>query len=215
MLTKKQLKLLEFLKKYKEKEGIFPSYEEMKAGLGLKSKSGIFGLITELEERGFLKRLPGRARALEVIKFPLEMNAPSHAFVAREDERTSAPHRRQKKEEDPSIVKIPFFGEIPSSVAVSAFLQPREYLSVPVALIRGFEPTKQESYLSVQVKGEFLQKKGILDGDILILEESSLFKADEVLLGIIDHQEVCLCYSSTLATNMVPKAHVVGLLRKY
>ncbi|MEI8320940.1 MAG: transcriptional repressor LexA [Alphaproteobacteria bacterium] len=231
MLTKQQLNLLSFMKKYKEKEGIPPSYDEMRQGLGIKSKSGIHALISSLEERGFLKRLHHRARAIEIIKIP-EILQSGPVFVAREEmtsgAKTSAPT------ENPGSVRVPFFGKIPTVIPMVHFLQPKEVLRVPQFFINSFAPEKASHYLALEVAGDFLKDSGILDGDVVILEESKDFKENEICLAIIDQNEVYLKkisrhdgkiqltasnkYMMPLvfeAERVTPKAYVVGLIRKY
>ncbi len=233
MLTKQQFKLLSFLKSYQEEQGIIPSYDEMKKGLGIKSKSGIHALVSALEERGFLKRLHNRARAIEILKFPTLHHSPASGLMAREDPLpASAIPATQPK--IAGMITAPFFGKLPSVVPISNFLQPKEILSLPQSLIKSYTPEKASHYMCVEVGGDFLKDSGIFDGDIVILEESSELRPHEICLAVVDQQEVYLKKISQQdnkiqlsASNkymmplvfdkekVMPKAYLVGLLRRY
>lgn len=234
MLTKQQLKLLSFVKKYQETEGVPPSYDEMKSGLGIKSKSGIHSLVNALEERGFLKRLHNRARALEILKLPPHLSN-STILMAREDAPAIKPGVTLKALlTEGDFVQIPCYGKIPGMMPIHQLLQPKEYLTVPKSLIKNFSEEKSKNYLALEITGDFLKDAGILDGDIVILEESIEFKENTICLSVVEQQDLYLKIITTrqdkiqlAAANkymmpavfeksqVVPKAYLAGLLRTY
>lgn len=242
MLTRQQAKLLIFLKNYQTEKGVSPSYDEMREGLGIKSKSGIHVLIRALIERGFLKKLDKKARALEILKdpsFPLANFSSSSGLVAAESSCAPVSHTIQleasdKEDRAAGLVEVPFFGAVPSVVPLSQFLQPSGVIEVGQASIRGFTQEKKPYYLAVKVSGDYLKEVGILDGDTLIFEECHEWRFEEVGLFTVHQQDIYLKKAvrqgekiqlSGASKYMIPlvldqevvspKAFLVGLLRQY
>ena len=155
MLTKKQLELFIFINKTIKVAGISPSYDEMRKALNLKSKSGIHRLISGLEERGFIKRLPHRARALEILKSP--------------DISTS---------ENRIHNQIMNFGTIAAGTPVEAIENPEGYLSVPSNMIKN-----NSSYYALKISGESMVEAGILDDDIAVKEKTTDVKNGDIVVA--------------------------------
>ncbi|MBF97045.1 MAG: LexA repressor [Alphaproteobacteria bacterium MarineAlpha9_Bin4] len=176
MLTSKQLKLLDYLKKSFKDNKVSPSFEEMKIALGLKSKSGIHRLITALEERGFIKRLHNKARAIKVL--------PTN------DERTFkkppvALRNFNSEDKLEKVVKV--YGKIAAGTPVEAIENPEGFLSIPGEMIKN---TNQ--HYALKVSGESMIDAGILDGDIAVLEKTENVKNGDIVVALIDSQEATL-----------------------
>jgi len=186
MLTKKQHQLLTFIDQHISEKGISPSFDEMKEALDLKSKSGIHRLISALEERGFLRRLRHRARALEVLKRPEEMSkANAMPFRPRvieggrrhEDPRATIPVHAGVRE-------IPQLSKIAAGQPIDAALgQPDEMIAVPEIMV----PSAGEFY-ALTVDGDSMTGAGIHDGDTVIVERSETARSGEIVVALI-HDE--------------------------
>ncbi|PKP87460.1 MAG: repressor LexA [Alphaproteobacteria bacterium HGW-Alphaproteobacteria-17] len=186
MLTAKQHELLHFIQQKLDAGGISPSFEEMKEALGLKSKSGIHRLISALEERGFLRRLPNRARALEVIKLP-EGSKPavrndSDNVVAL---RKPAPAMRPIAAND--IVEVPLHGKIAAGVPIEAF-EDYNNLAVPAALLGAGE------HYALEVSGDSMVEAGIFDGDYALIQKASTAREGDIVVALVDGQDATLKY---------------------
>ena len=168
MLTQKQHDLLIFIDKRLKKNSISPSYDEMKDALGLASKSGIHRLITALEERGFIARLPHRARALEVLRLPGQ-EAPSVPKPANDS------------------ISVPLVGKIAAGVPIAALEQSGPRISIPDGMIgRG-------DHFALEVEGESMIGAGILDGDIAVIRESSTARNNQIVVAyVVDNEEATL-----------------------
>ena len=184
MLTAKQHELLQFIQQRLDASGISPSFEEMKEALGLKSKSGIHRLISALEERGFLRRLPNRARALEVLKGPEA--AKSHV---RNDNvvplRKPAPSLKPIAAND--IIEVPLHGKIAAGVPIEAF-EDHNQLAVPAALLGAGE------HYALEVSGDSMVEAGIFDGDYALIQKVSTAREGDIVVALVDGQDATLKY---------------------
>lgn len=182
MLTAKQHELLHFIQQRLDASGISPSFEEMKEALGLKSKSGIHRLISALEERGFLRRLPNRARALEVLKVPEAAKTP-----VRNDNvvplRKPAPSLKPIAAND--IVEVPLHGKIAAGVPIEAF-EDHNQLAVPAALLGAGE------HYALEVSGDSMVEAGIFDGDYALIQKASTAREGDIVVALVDGQDATL-----------------------
>lgn len=188
MLTKKQRDLLQFINDYTRETGLSPSFEEMKAGLDLRSKSGIHRLINALVERGFLARLPNKARALEVVKLPESMTATATAAVT-----ASAPQRiasvsnfKQAPANVNEVVAIPLQGKIAAGTPIEALRQEHETIDVPMSMLG------MNACYALTIEGDSMIKAGIMDGDIVIIEKCDRAKDGDIVVALVDEEEVTL-----------------------
>jgi repressor LexA len=172
VLTKKQKELFEFLNRYIDLNGIAPSFEEMKKALNLKSKSGIHRLILSLEQRGFIKRLKHKARAMEITK---SLNNFS--------ERSS----NESKLSNIYLTSIPLLGSIAAGNPIEAITNPNEFIQVPSSLI-----SKNDSYFGLKVKGLSMIENGIYDGDIAIIKKANEVQNGKIAAVITIDNEVTL-----------------------
>ena len=179
MLTKKQLDLLVFINEYTQETGLSPSFEEMKEGLDLKSKSGIHRLINALVERGFLERLPNKARALEVKKMPDNLTSPTNSNV----EKISTTSRTDNSEE---LIEVPLHGKISAGTTIEAIRHEQDTISLPANMLG----TKQTYALTVD--GDSMIKAGIMDGDVVIIEECTNANNGDIVVALVDGEEVTL-----------------------
>lgn len=186
MLTAKQHELLHFIQERLDTSGISPSFEEMKEALGLKSKSGIHRLISALEERGFLRRLPNRARALEVLKVP-EAAKPA----VRNDRDNIVPLRKPAPAMRPiaanDIVEVPLHGKIAAGVPIEAF-EDHNNLAVPAALLGAGE------HYALEVSGDSMVEAGIFDGDYALIQKASTAREGDIVVALVDGQDATLKY---------------------
>jgi repressor LexA len=175
MLTAKQRELLLFVHKRLGEAGVSPSFDEMREALDLKSKSGIHRLISALEERGFIRRLPNRARALEVVKLP-ESSAPS-----------SAPTGTRPAIPAPAndTIEIPLHGRIAAGTPIEA-LQGTEGFAVPAALLGPGE------HYALEVAGDSMIEEGILDGDFALIRKVDTARDGEIVVALVDNEEATL-----------------------
>ncbi|MEO1220174.1 MAG: transcriptional repressor LexA [Pseudomonadota bacterium] len=190
MLTAKQHELIRFIQQRLEETGISPSFEEMKEALDLKSKSGVHRLISALEERGFIRRLPNRARALEVIKNPEDSTpiprtaAPSVAndtVVAN----TSTPAATPEPAND--VIEIPLHGRIAAGAPIEA-LEGQSSLPVPAALLGPGE------HYALEVSGDSMIEAGIFDGDFALVRRTNTARDGEIVVALVRGEEATLKY---------------------
>lgn len=179
MLTKKQRDLLMFINDYIQNTGLSPSFEEMKAGLDLKSKSGIHRLINALVERGFLARLPNKARALEVRKLPENVPQPSNT------NRPSVVKAKSRPDAE-EVVQIPLHGKIAAGTPIEAVRHEQEMIGIPMSML-GAQPC-----YALTVEGDSMMKAGIMDGDILVIERCDRASDGEIVVALVDEEEVTL-----------------------
>ncbi len=200
MLTRKQLELLMFINERLKESGIPPSFDEMKDALDLRSKSGIHRLITALEERGFIRRLPNRARALEVIRLPDAVNPSLAAGRQRgftpnviEGRLGMAPERPSRGDpgrgdlvaaNDPVVV--PVMGRIAAGVPISASQNHTRSITVPPEILAGGE------HFALEVKGDSMIEAGILDGDTVLVKKQDTANNGEIVVALIDDEEATL-----------------------
>ena len=198
MLTRKQYELLMYIDKSLKKDGVSPSFDEMKEALGLKSKSGIHRLITGLEERGFIRRLAHRARALEVLKLPENSTLPKGAAPQAE---TPAPafkpqvikgafhlsgaHIAEAAEAAESV-QLPLYGRIAAGTPIEALRDPGNFIDVPAALLG-----KGDHY-ALEVDGDSMIEAGILDGDTVIIKQTDTAENGAIVVALVDDGEVTL-----------------------
>jgi len=175
MLTSKQHELLLFIRDRLGRDGISPSFDEMREALDLKSKSGVHRLISALEERGFLRRLPNRARALEVLKLP-EASAPAAATAVT---RPVVPTPAN------DTLDIPLHGRIAAGTPIEA-LQGTESFSVPAALLGPGE------HYALEVSGDSMVDEGILDGDFALIRKVDTARDGEIVVALINDEEATL-----------------------
>ncbi|MDA0366964.1 MAG: transcriptional repressor LexA [Proteobacteria bacterium] len=194
MLTKKQHELLLFIHKRLEDDGVSPSFEEMKAALDLKSKSGIHRLISALEERGFLRRLPHRARALEVVRMPADSvpdTRPTQvpidaANVIRGSFGAPRPHAVAIAEAA-DAVDLPLYGKIAAGAPIEALRDPEGHMGVPASML---DPKRRHYALSID--GDSMIDAGILDGDVVVIEECETASDGEIVVALVDEEEATL-----------------------
>jgi repressor LexA len=244
MLTRKQYELLMFIHERVRETGIPPSFDEMKEALDLKSKSGIHRLITALEERGFLRRMEKRARALEVLKLPDNMAETLRPATTRSqaqralgrhgrgeirlgDSRMSQP-RRSYGEAGENAVNVPLVGRIAAGTPIEALQNKVSDVPVPGGMIgRG-------SHYALEVTGDSMINAGILDGDTVIIQESDTANTGEIVVALVDNEEATLkrlrrrgdsialeaanpAYETRLygADRVKVQGKLVGLIRRY
>jgi repressor LexA len=195
MLTRKQHELLLFIHERLKESGIPPSFDEMKEALDLASKSGIHRLITALEERGFIRRLPNRARALEVLRLPDSiapgLNAAkkfSPSVIQGSLGRAPEPKRPQASNDDDaaSAVSLPVMGRIAAGVPISAIQNPTHSIAVPPEMLGSGE------HYALEVKGDSMIEAGILDGDTVIIRNGSTASPGDIVVALVDDEEATL-----------------------
>lgn len=187
MLTVKQHELLVFIQQRLDAGGISPSFEEMKEALGLKSKSGIHRLISALEERGFLRRLPNRARALEVTRLPDALKPDAAGRDTRDNvvPLRKAPARVPIAAND--IVELPLHGRIAAGVPIEAF-EDSSQLAVPAALLGPGD------HYALEVSGDSMVEAGILDGDYALIQKANTAREGDIVVALVDGQDATLKY---------------------
>jgi repressor LexA len=189
MLTKKQRDLLLFIHEYTGKTGLSPSFEEMKDGLELRSKSGIHRLINALVERGFLQRLPNKARALEVVKLPDNTSAVTAAASGGSVtplRRPSSSNFKQAPANVNEVVAIPLQGKIAAGTPIEALRQEHETIDIPMSML-GMNPC-----YALTIEGDSMMKAGIMDGDIVIIEKCDRANDGDIVVALVDEEEVTL-----------------------
>lgn len=188
MLTRKQYELLLFIDQRLKDTGVSPSFEEMKEALDLKSKSGVHRLISALEERQFLRRLPNRARALEIVKMPeVGQPAPTPAAGNVVQMRTGAHPRSVPPAPANDVLEIPLHGRIAAGVPIEAF-EGQSTLSVPAALLGPGE------HYALEVSGDSMVDAGILDGDYALIRRADVARDGEIVVALINDSEATLKY---------------------
>lgn len=230
MLTRKQHELIRFIQLRLEETGVSPSFEEMKEALDLKSKSGVHRLISALEERGFIRRLPNRARALEVLRQPEDVTS-KPAVRGAGVNNTSALDRLRRPTPPASpandVIEIPLHGRIAAGVPIEA-LEGQATLPVPAALLGAGE------HYALEVSGDSMIEAGILDGDYALVRRTDTARDGEIIVALVRGEEATLKYlhredgrirldpaNSAYAPQIYEPSEVVvqgklaGLLRRY
>ncbi|MET4128647.1 transcriptional repressor LexA [Roseovarius sp. MBR-6] len=232
MLTKKQLDLLEFIQKRVQRDGVPPSFDEMREALDLRSKSGIHRLITALEERGFIRRLAHRARALEIVKLPEALGGAATGFTPRviEGDRPSAPQPANALPvETATAVTLPVMGRIAAGVPIEAIAHVSHTVAVPGDMVAG-----RGTHYALEVKGDSMIEAGINDGDVVIIRETAVADNGDIVVALIEDQEATLkrffrrgnaialeAANPAYETRVLPEdmvrvqGRLVGLIRSY
>lgn len=238
MLTRKQHELLMFIHERMKEVGIPPSFDEMKEALDLKSKSGIHRLITALEERGFIRRLPNRARALEVIKLPDSMNPTLGGRRAKFEPSVIEGNLGKKVVRDAkstpaglndnSGATIPVMGRIAAGVPIEAIQNHSHSITVPPEMLGNGE------HYALEVRGDSMVEAGIFDGDTVIIHKQNAANTGEIVVALVDDEEATLKRLRRKGNSVALEAanpayetrifgpervrvqgRLVGLLRKY
>lgn len=226
MLTAKQHELLQFIQQRLEATGISPSFEEMKEALDLRSKSGVHRLISALEERQFIRRLPNRARALEVLRQPDNAGRVTAATPAND----VAPARPALLMPAPAndVIEVPLHGRIAAGLPIEA-MEDSQILPVPAALLGSGE------HYALEVSGDSMVEAGILDGDYALVKRTDDARDGEIVVALIRGEEATLKYlwrekggmvrldpaNAAYDPQLYPAADVLvqgklaGLLRRY
>jgi len=236
MLTRKQHELLMFIHERMKESGIPPSFDEMKDALDLRSKSGIHRLITALEERGFIRRLPNRARALEVVKLPDSMNPSLGGHKVRFEPsvidgdlgRVARAGRQDLGEAQNRPVAVPVMGRIAAGTPIEAIQNHSHTIAVPPEMLGGGE------HFALEVRGDSMIDAGIFDGDTVLIHKQNSASNGEIVVALVDDQEATLkrlrrkgnsvaleaanpAYETRIfgPERVVVQGRLVGLLRKY
>jgi len=240
MLTRKQHELLMFIHERMKESGIPPSFDEMKDALDLRSKSGIHRLITALEERGFIRRLPNRARALEVIKLPDSMNPSLGGRKARFEPsviegnlgRVATPPARPAapvvNADSYRAVTVPVMGRIAAGTPIEAIQTHSHSIMVPPEMLGAGE------HYALEVRGDSMIDAGIFDGDTVLIKKQDAASTGEIVVALVDDEEATLkrlrrrgnsialeAANPAYETRIFPpdrvkvQGRLVGLLRKY
>ena len=228
MLTRKQLELLDFIQKRMAADGVPPSFDEMKDALDLRSKSGIHRLITALEERGFIRRLAHRARAIEIIRLPDAMGKPGFSPKVINGDRALQP-RDAMLVAAANAVELPVMGRIAAGVPIEAISEVSHHVAVPGSMLSG----KGQHY-ALEVKGDSMIGAGINDGDIVVIREQSTAENGDIVVALVEGYEATLkrfrrrggmialeAANPAYETRVLPDDHVkvqgrlVGLIRNY
>ncbi|MGB7263772.1 MAG: transcriptional repressor LexA [Albidovulum sp.] len=228
MLTRKQLELLDFIQKRMARDGVPPSFDEMKDALDLRSKSGIHRLITALEERGFIRRLAHRARAIEIVKLPEAMERSGFNPRVIEGDRTDPPKGAMQVSAVHAI-EIPVMGRIAAGVPIEAISEVSHHVAVPGGMVSG----KGQHY-ALEVKGDSMIDAGINDGDVVVIREQVTADNGDIVVALVDGLEATLkrfrrrggmialeAANPAYETRVLPEDQVkvqgklVGLIRSY
>jgi repressor LexA len=189
MLTRKQYELLRFINERLKEAGVPPSFDEMKDALDLRSKSGIHRLITALEERGFIRRLPNRARAIEVIKLPeLSPGAGNsrRGFTPSVIEGNLGKGRGASVEDGERPVAVPVMGRIAAGTPIEALQTRSHTISVPPDMLGSGE------HYALEVRGDSMVDAGILDGDLALIQRNETADTGDIVVALIDEEEATL-----------------------
>ena len=233
MLTRKQMELLDFIRTRMDAEGVPPSFDEMKEALDLRSKSGIHRLITALEERGFIRRLAHRARAIEIVKLPEAMERPGFSpagFTPKviQGDRVAAP-KGAMMVEPVHAMELPVMGRIAAGVPIEAIQEVSHHISVPGSMLSG----KGQHY-ALEVKGDSMIDAGINDGDIVVIREQTSAENGDIVVALVEDSEATLkrfrrrgnmialeAANPAYETRVLPdhqvkvQGRLVGLIRSY
>lgn len=199
MLTRKQLELLQFIQQRMQESGVPPSFDEMKDALDLKSKSGIHRLIMALEERGFLRRLPNRARAIEILRMP---DAPAARPAAGAEPRRFTPSvvegglagkppapkppMLQAHDGNGRSVMVPVMGRIAAGTPISAIESQSHTIAMSPDFLSGGE------HYALEVRGDSMVEAGILDGDLVVIHKQDTANNGDIIVALIDDEEATL-----------------------
>jgi len=186
MLTGRQRELLKYINEKMKETGIPPSYDEMRVAVNLSSKSGIHRLINALEERGFIRRLPNRARAIEIIKFPEELSA-SHNGSKFEPKIISNNTNIDKSNNlNTNTINIPLMGNIAAGTPITAIQNLTDNIPYPSNLLSNHE------HYALKIKGDSMINAGILNGDTVIIKKTETAISGDIVVALIDDEEATL-----------------------
>ncbi len=186
MLTRKQQELLLYINSRLGEDGVSPSFDEMKDAVGLKSKSGIHRLITALEERGFMRRLPHRARALEVLKLPPGIEGTVATLSVIEGAMERAANQDTPEQMNDNTISLPLHGKIAAGTPIEALSDPTQSIDVPMSMIGN-----RDCY-ALEIEGDSMIEAGILDGDTVVIERGDTAENGAVVVALVDDQEATL-----------------------
>jgi len=190
MLTRKQFELLRFIHERLKESGVPPSFDEMKDALDLRSKSGIHRLITALEERGFIRRLPNRARAIEVIKLPEPVSHGSmgrRGFTPSVIEGNLGKGRASSSEDDNNRpISIPVMGRIAAGTPIEAIQNKSHVISMPPDMLGTGD------HFALEVRGDSMIEAGILEGDTVLIKKTEAADTGDIVVALIDEEEATL-----------------------
>lgn len=233
MLTRKQHELLVFIQDRLARDGVSPSFDEMKEALGLKSKSGIHRLITALEERGFIRRLAHRARALEVVRVPEADRRPARRDTPAGRAVPPAapaplPFPRAAARPASDVVALPLYGRIAAGTPIEALRDTSNSVEVPAGMLAGGE------HYALEVAGDSMVDEGILDGDTILVRRCDTAENGAIVVALVDEGEVTLkrlqrrgatidlvpanaahTVRSLAADRVQVQGRLVGLIRRY
>ncbi|SNX69136.1 repressor LexA [Cereibacter ovatus] len=228
MLTRKQMELLEFIKSRMDRDGVPPSFDEMKDALDLRSKSGIHRLITALEERGFIRRLAHRARALEIVKLPEAMERPAFTPRVIEGDRPEPPKGAMALDTVHAL-DLPLLGRIAAGMPIEAISDVAQSVTVPGSMLSG-----RGQHYALEVKGDSMIEAGINNGDIVVIREQQTADNGDIVVALVaDHEATLKRFrrrggmialepaNAAYETQVYPEALVkvqgrlVGLIRSY
>jgi repressor LexA len=192
MLTRKQLELLRFIHERLKEAGVPPSFDEMKDALDLRSKSGIHRLITALEERGFIRRLPNRARAIEVIKLPDTIgqglgNGRSRGFTPSVIEGNLGRGRAASDDDGGRPVAVPVMGRIAAGTPIEAIQSRSAVINMPPDML-----SSTGEHFALEVRGDSMIEAGILDGDMALIKRTEAADTGDIVVALIDDEEATL-----------------------
>ena len=191
MLTKKQLDLLEFIHKRVQRDGVPPSFDEMKAALDLRSKSGIHRLITALEERGFIRRLAHRARAIEIVRLPENLGgaATNVGFQPRviDGDAPDRPMRGAEPVEVAQALELPLLGRIAAGVPIESIGDDHSGIAVPASMLSG-----TGRHYALEVKGDSMIEAGINSGDVVVIRETGEAQNGDIVVAQVEGYEATL-----------------------
>jgi repressor LexA len=195
MLTRKQFELLRFIHERLKEAGVPPSFDEMKDALDLRSKSGIHRLITALEERGFIRRLPNRARAIEVIRLPesvghgmgMGMGARARGFTPSVIEGNLGRGRVVSDEDNGRPIAVPVMGRIAAGTPIEAIQNKSSVINMPPDML-----TAGGEHFALEVRGDSMIEAGILDGDIALIKRTEAADTGDIVVALIDDEEATL-----------------------
>jgi repressor LexA len=186
MLTRKQQELLLYINSRLGEDGVSPSFDEMKDAVGLKSKSGIHRLITALEERGFIRRLPHRARALEVLKLPPGIEGTVATLSVIEGAMDRVANQDTPERMNDNTVSLALHGKIAAGTPIEALSDPTQSIDVPMSMIGN-----RDCY-ALEIEGDSMIEAGILDGDTVLIERGDTAENGAVVVALVDEQEATL-----------------------
>lgn len=229
MLTRKQHELLMFINKHIGETGVSPSFDEMKDALDLRSKSGVHRLVSGLEERGFLRRLAHKARALEVLRLPEDAAFDKSGAPRKAPSQRAKPLRAAKVSNDNGeAVQLPLHGKIAAGTPIEALRDPNNFVDVPRDILgRG-------DHYALEVAGDSMEGDGIIDGDVVIIEEGGDFGNNDIVVALVRQEEATLKHIEQQPNRIIlrasnpdypPQEHapndvnvqgrLVGLIRRY